>query len=698
MKARSSYTIPWYLVMIGGILCLSAIVPVAWALFQDAPQQLSDSPYLRIDPEKIVTSDRDSRIPCGECHTLEYDTWRETPHATGFDQLHRSEQAQAILTKMDFRLSKRESLCLKCHYTATLRNDQARAIAGVSCESCHGAARDWVNVHNDYGGADRDTETEAHRQQRIAQSEANGMLRPSDNLYAVAANCFECHTVPNEKLVNVGGHPSGSKFDLIDWSDEIRHNFLQAQWSNDETNRPKTQSRKRLMFVIGRALNYEYSIRAAAEATASGTYAKAMERRVKVARRDLEKVYRVMAIPDIQAVLTAGRSAKIIPDNKSALLAVANEISTHTQRFAANTDGAVLGALDPLIAGEPIAAAEPEEDPDTPDAPDIPPGTDPGTPSSPTAPADSAASPDAVEPTGPVIAVVGTKRRRPAWFTAAQYQTLGPASGCSCHNDQFDWWDRDKHSLSALPLLNHDPKAIEIATTYGLSASQMKRGNQICMNCHGTIVTGEESEEVFDGVSCENCHGPGSAYERKHQPPKPPPADWSGYTVAANLGMINQEDPTTRANNCVRCHHITDERLLSSGHPTGEDFNLGDRNAQIKHWEGPNLGAGTLNSAYQQARQQRAIPQVAIATPVVAATPPPPVRTTRSSGTRSTATRTPGTRIPRVRPAGQSETAAPLDLSLPPAPEVTDSTATEDILLLIKQRLAAIYQALGRGQ
>ncbi len=709
MKARSFQTVPWYLVLFGCVFCLGLAVPIARAVWQEAPQQVDESPYLRTDPAKIVTDANDPSVPCGECHTLEYEVWQETPHATGFDLLHRSEQAQEILQKMEFRLSKRESLCLRCHYTATIRNDQARAIAGVSCESCHGAARDWVNVHNDYGGADHDTEPEAHKQQRIAQSIEGGMLRPSDNLYAVAANCFECHTVPNEKLINVGGHPSGSKFDLIEWSDKIQHNFLQAQWSNDETNRAKTPERKRLMFVIGRALNYEYSIRAAAEATEASRYFKAIERKIKGARRDLDKVYRVAPLPEVQAILNQGGNLKIAPNNRTALLAAADAMSASAQQFAQNNDGSQLAALDPLIAGEPVATPEPDPEPTPPatDPTETPatvdsaavPGTTTTTTTTTTDTAATTVEGEPAQPTGPVIAVAGQIRRRPAWFTGSKYGTLGPSDGCSCHNDQFDWWDRDAHSQSAFPLLSHDPKAVEIATTYGLSVSQMKRGNQICMNCHGTIVTGEEAEEVFDGVSCENCHGPGEGYERQHQPPKPPPATWSSYAEGASLGMINQEDPATRANNCVRCHHITDERLLSSGHPTGEEFNMAERNQKIKHWEAPNHGAGVLNNAYQQARSRRAIPQVQIATPVAVGVPPPPpvVRRRPSSGSVSRGPARPP--IPRTRPVRRSARGpAGPSLDLPPPPMVTDTTSTEEILLLVKQRLDELYRALGRGQ
>src|SRR4051812_7961763 len=126
---------------------------------------------------------------------------------------------------------------MRCHYTV---GPTRKAVAGVSCESCHGAARDWLNVHNKWGGGakDREQETAAAHQERIVASRTAGMLRPSTDLYGVAANCFECHTVPMETLVNKGGHKAGtSGFELVKRVNAIRHNFL-ASRKTGGTNRP----------------------------------------------------------------------------------------------------------------------------------------------------------------------------------------------------------------------------------------------------------------------------------------------------------------------------------------------------------------------------------------------------------------------------------------------------------------------------
>ena len=94
-----------------------------------------------------------------------------------------------------------------------------------------GAAKQWVDVHNDYGGqgVTRESETPAHRYERLSKSIARGMRNPI-NVYLVAQSCYRCHTVPSERLVNVGGHVAGSMdFEIVSWSQgTVRHNFVRT--------------------------------------------------------------------------------------------------------------------------------------------------------------------------------------------------------------------------------------------------------------------------------------------------------------------------------------------------------------------------------------------------------------------------------------------------------------------------------------
>lgn len=718
MSFRMTTSQPWYLVLIGGLLCLGLALPAFQEVQDD--ENIADSPFLRIDPDKIVQAEKDSRVPCGECHVKEYEVWQDTQHARNFDELHRSEQSQMILDRMGFRLAKRVSLCLRCHYTAKIVRDQPRAISGVSCESCHGAARDWLDIHNDYGGATHETETTEHRMQRIQQSIQNGMLRPTDNLYAVAANCFECHTVPQERLINEGGHPSGSDFQLIDWSNQIRHNFLEAQWSTNEENREFSQERKRMMYVVGNILNYEYSMRGVAAATKPGIYAKAMERRTKVARRNLDKILRIVEIPELKEILEVGKEAKLVPDNKEDLLVVADNISRIAQEFSLNNDGSALAALDPAVAGEDVGGGdeEPAEDAvvtandagsDEGGSPDEGATTpvDQSTPGGNSQPAASSGSAPAASSSP---GIQGEVRRRPAWFSNSSHETIG-SSGCSCHIDQQNWLSNDTHSRTAERILNESPRSVQIARNYGLSTTQMKLGNRICMSCHGSVVTGDEEYEVFDGVSCESCHGPGGAYASTHPSQK--------YAGSASKGMVQLENVQARAQNCAKCHYITDERLISSGHPTGAGFNLGQRNQAIKHWQAPTLSPGDLDAAFASIKSSRPVPNVQPAQLTGRPEPPP-------SGGRSTPTATAGSPVtpapqpPIVRPVGGIPTSATPASSGGDAPATTgqtgtvpqgtaagagvsqrptdqDTRSTEELLLTIKERLERLYQSTRQG-
>ena len=688
-------------------------MPLLQALQED--EGFRDSPYLRIDPEKIVLDHRDSKTPCGECHALEYDVWSTTAHATGFDELHRRDRAQEILDNLDLNSTKRASLCLRCHYTAVGEGEAVKAIAGVSCESCHGAARDWIDVHNDYGtqgqtvAVRRELETDEHRAQRIEASISGGMLRPEESLYAVAANCFECHTVPDEELVNTGGHVAGSgTFDLVSRIGEIQHNFVAAQWSDDQSNAEPTPERQRMMLVLGRLLDYEYSLRGMAEATEQGKYAKAMERRASRAYRELDTAYKAAPTPEVADVLRIGSALSLAPGNESSLTTAADQISEQSQLFAQNHDGSNLAALDRLLGGSAPAVAEAETEAATPD--------DAGGTSSPTTAAASTPEPATAEPapsapaSQPDVEVatvtendLGPIRQRPAWFEPdGPYETIVP--GCSCHGESEDWWYEDEHFASADPLLNEAPRAVEIATAYGITAADMKRGDQLCMNCHGTILTGSEAADVADGVSCESCHGPSSGYLDPHENGGNP-----------QLGMKALKEPAVRAANCARCHLITEPRLLAAGHPSGEGYDLVAANTDIKHWPSrtvererdgpyPEADDAALASAFQTIAQQRPIPDVdgRSAPPPVASAPaqapaaapgptsaPPPAQTAAPSASQPASQ-------PQVRSAPQPprRTQSEVALDLPPLPSVADSTSTEDLLLIVKQRLELLHEAI----
>ena len=117
--------------------------------------------------------------------------------------------------------------------------------SGVSYESCHGAAKNWVAVHHDFGGENltRFDECPAHRTQRIADNMKPGIRNPS-NLYAVTQSCLRCHTTADEELVNIGGHSAGIlEFEFVSWSAGLGSPQLsQHRWQDQRVEFSSTTS------------------------------------------------------------------------------------------------------------------------------------------------------------------------------------------------------------------------------------------------------------------------------------------------------------------------------------------------------------------------------------------------------------------------------------------------------------------------
>ncbi|TWT96890.1 Perchlorate reductase subunit gamma precursor [Botrimarina colliarenosi] len=295
------------------------------------------------DPAKVLGSDA-----CKKCHAAEVAQWEQTPHALTVDTLHRRPEADAIADRLGLRSVKRNATCVRCHYTERESRGRVRIDSGVSCESCHGPARDWVEIHAEYGpGVTRETETPDARQRRRLASIAAGMNNPS-NLYLVARQCFDCHTTPDQELVDVGGHPAGSgDFDLVAWSQgSVRHNFVR---SNGATNEPSSLARVRVMYVVGLMTDLEYSLRATAKATAAGTFAKTAAARAATRKQTLWEVQRRLSDPIIAPALDAVATLELKLGNAEAINAAADAISDAAYAFAERADGARLTAIDDLL-------------------------------------------------------------------------------------------------------------------------------------------------------------------------------------------------------------------------------------------------------------------------------------------------------------------------------------------------------------
>jgi hypothetical protein len=285
---------------------------------------------------------------CAECHPQEIEIWKKTLHFKSLYQAHRTPEAAKIVAQLGLQPMKSEPLCAQCHYLARETDGASEIAAAVSCESCHGAAKGWVEVHGDYGrGFKVDTEPAAHRVERRAAAVAQGMTGP-DDVYGLGRSCYGCHVVTDEKLANVGGHTPGSPgFNLLAWTQgEVRHNVLRnGGQANPEAPLPV----RRRLLAVGWILEAEYSLRATARATEKATYGVTYARRADAARKMLEKIQALAPTPELEAILAVVRPVGLKLNNGAELNAAADKLGALGRAFADHVTGEQLAGLDSLL-------------------------------------------------------------------------------------------------------------------------------------------------------------------------------------------------------------------------------------------------------------------------------------------------------------------------------------------------------------
>jgi hypothetical protein len=293
---------------------------------------------------KVVGADQ-----CAKCHQPEVQQWMRTPHYATFEALHRNPRAKEIADRLGLPSIKRSNMCTQCHYTVQNQEGRDRVVSGVSCESCHGGALNWLALHADYGGPNitRETESAEHRAQRVRESIALGMNNPH-NIYLIARQCYDCHTVPNEELVNVGGHKAGSQdFELVAWSQGmVRHNFVRTGGTANGTLSPEDL---RVMYVVGVLTDLEYSLRAVAAATDRATFGVTSAERAARMKKRLHEVQLAVNEPLLQPAIDAVATVELRLNNNKAILAAADEVDKAAHEFATQADGKKLAALDSML-------------------------------------------------------------------------------------------------------------------------------------------------------------------------------------------------------------------------------------------------------------------------------------------------------------------------------------------------------------
>jgi len=283
---------------------------------------------------------------CTRCHKESARVWKHSKHYKTYKEIPRKRIAKKRAKKMRFKQIKSNSLCVNCHFTAIQPGSRTRTVAGISCESCHGASKDWIDIHSDFGGRGvrANEETPEHKIQRHFQSESKGMIQLS-NTYELAKNCYRCHTVPEEKLVNIGRHPAGSDFELIQWGQgENRHNL----WHTENSNNALPQAQLRTMYVIGKALDLEYALHGLAKATVDSGYFQHMAERERNALNDLKNISSLIDSTEVTSIIELVDTLKISINNPS-YETIANKVGELNRIFSIMTDGAKLQPLDSIL-------------------------------------------------------------------------------------------------------------------------------------------------------------------------------------------------------------------------------------------------------------------------------------------------------------------------------------------------------------
>src|SRR5271168_4827781 len=181
---------------------------------------------------------------------------------------------------------------------------------------------------------------------------------------------------------------------------------------------------------------------------------------------------------------------------------------------------------------------------------------------------------------------------------------IGPGScaATSCHgsikpiagsrilqNEYSTWIIKDKHSHAYQALTGEIGERIARILKFNSKAEESPK----CLACHALYTTPEQRGRPFElseGVSCENCHGPASAWLGPHTT-----RDWP-HEKSVALGMRDTRDVIHRTGKCLECHlgtkeQFVDHEMIAAGHPD-LFFELDSFSAVMpRHWKSPRESA-----------------------------------------------------------------------------------------------------------
>ncbi|HKV25207.1 MAG TPA: multiheme c-type cytochrome [Candidatus Acidoferrum sp.] len=194
---------------------------------------------------------------------------------------------------------------------------------------------------------------------------------------------------------------------------------------------------------------------------------------------------------------------------------------------------------------------------------------------------------------------------RPAPDSASQTSKyIGPGScaATSCHgsvkpvagsrilqNEYSTWIIQDKHSRAYQALTSDIGERIARILKLNSKAEDSPK----CLVCHALYTSPDQRGRPFelaDGVSCENCHGPASAWLGPHTT-----RGWT-HEKSVALGMYDTRNVILRTEKCLGCHlgtkdKFVDHEMIAAGHPDLY-FELDSFSAVMpRHWKTPRESA-----------------------------------------------------------------------------------------------------------
>jgi hypothetical protein len=181
---------------------------------------------------------------------------------------------------------------------------------------------------------------------------------------------------------------------------------------------------------------------------------------------------------------------------------------------------------------------------------------------------------------------------------------IGPGScaATSCHGsvkpvadsrilqtEYTTWILKDKHSRAYQVLTGDVGERMARILKLGTKAENSPK----CLACHALYTTAQQrgrAFEISEGVSCENCHGPASAWLGPHTT-----RDWP-HEKSVAAGMFDTRNVIHRTEKCLQCHlgskeKFVDHEMIAAGHPDLY-FELDSFSAVMpRHWKEPRESA-----------------------------------------------------------------------------------------------------------